>query len=226
MLLDLKSNNVNKEFFMKRKALQLFTYCLLAFLVVCSCDFRTDEERFQTEIRLFIMEHIENPSHYQPLAFQRIDNGFLSADDGLATSIMAVQDTVRTKLNFASAFFNPEQGSAIHQFLAAIDNFEFELIDELIFESVTMDKQIEKPLKQADINLWNSYRAQQQIFNDQISILNQQLKTYNLSVFHIDLSGESTVHYYHEYELNAQHLASVFELSTADLEMLSFKDIL
>jgi hypothetical protein len=226
MLLDLKSNNVNKEFFMKRKALQLFTYCLLAFLVVCSCDFRTDEERFQTEIRLFIMEHIENPSHYQPLAFQRIDNGFLSADDGLATSIMAVQDTVRTKLNFASAYFTTDQQSAMSQFLGANDNFEFDLLDELLFENVAMDKQVEKSMSRTDLNLWAHYKAQQQVFNDQLLVLNQQLKTYNLSVFHIDLSGESTVHYYHEYELNAQHLASVFELSTADLEMLSFKDIL
>jgi hypothetical protein len=226
MLLDLKSNNVDKKFFMKRKALQLFTYCLLAFLVVCSCDFRTDEERFQTEIRLFIMEHIENPSHYQPLAFQRIDNGFLSADDGLATSIMAVQDTVRTKLNFASAYFTTDQQSAMSQFLGANDNFEFDLLDELLFENVAMDKQVEKSMSRTDLNLWTHYKAQQQVFNDQLLVLNQRLKTYNLSVFHIDLSGESTVHYYHEYELNAQHLASVFELSTADLEMLSFKDIL
>lgn len=172
------------------------------------------------------MEHIENPSHYQPLAFQRIDNGFLSADDGLATSIMAVQDTVRTKLNFASAYFTTDQQSAMSQFLGANDNFEFDLLDELLFENVAMDKQVEKSMSRTDLNLWAHYKAQQQVFNDQLLVLNQQLKTYNLSVFHIDLSGESTVHYYHEYELNAQHLASVFELSTADLEMLSFKDIL
>jgi hypothetical protein len=211
---------------MKSKILQLITYGTLALLTVCACDFRADEEKFQTEIRFFIMEHIENPNSYNPVAFQRIDNGFLSQDHELVTTIIAVQDTVRTKLNFASAYFNLEEQSAISRFLTASNNFEFELIDELIFESVTMDKQVENALKNADVSLWNRYKAQQQIFNDQISLLNQQLNGFNLSAFHIDLSGESTVHYYHQYSLDSEPLATVFELSVNNLEVLSFKDIL
>lgn len=211
---------------MKRKSLQLFTYALMALLVICSCDLRTEEEKFEMEIRFFIMEHIENPTSYSPMAFHRIDNDFLSKDQGLVTSIMAVQDTVRTKLNFASAYFNPEQHSAMSRFLAVSNNFEFDLIDELIFETVAMDKQMERAFINTDVDLWSAYKAQQIVFSEQISFLNDQLNRYNLSAFHIDLSGNASVHYFHQYGLGSEQMTTVFELSTGNLEVLSFKDIL
>jgi hypothetical protein len=125
---------------MKRKIFQLFTAGLVVLLAICSCDLRSDEDKFQSEISFFIMEHLENPSEYNPLSFQRIDNGFLSSHQALATSVMAVQDTVRTKLSLASNLFEEDRNDIIERFLAANDNFEFDLLDELIFENVSLDK--------------------------------------------------------------------------------------
>lgn len=211
---------------MKRKFFQLFTWGLLVILAICSCDLRTEEDKFQSEIRFFILEHLDNPSEYNPLSFQRIDNAFLSSDQALATSIMAVQDTVRTKLSLASNLLAEDTNDIMHRFLAASDNFEFDLLDELIFENVSLDKQMEKSLNNTSTSILQAYKIHQQRFNDQISILNQQLNAFNLSAYHIDLSGKASVHYLHQYALGAEEMATVFELSTENLEVLSFKDIL
>ncbi|PIQ49614.1 MAG: hypothetical protein COW03_04480 [Cytophagales bacterium CG12_big_fil_rev_8_21_14_0_65_40_12] len=211
---------------MKRKIFQLFTWGLLVILAICSCDLRSDEDKFQSEIRFFILEHLENPSEYSPLSFQRIDNAFLSSNQALATSIIAVQDTVRTKLSLASNLLQEGKNGIMHRFLAANDNFEFDLLDELIFENVRLDKQMEKSSAKTNSSVLEEYKLQQQLFNDQISILNQQLNALNLSVFHMDLSGKTSVHYLHQYQLEDQPLTTVFELSTENLEVLSFKDIL
>jgi predicted RNA-binding protein with RPS1 domain len=211
---------------MKRRIFQLFTGGLLVLLAICSCDLRSDEDKFQSEIRFFILEHLDNPSEYNPLSFQRIDNAFLSSDQELATSIMAVQDTVRTKLSLASNLLAEDTNDIMHRFLSASDNFEFNLLDELIFENLSLDKQMEKSLNKSSDSILEDYKIQQQLFNDQILQLNQQLNTLNLSVFHMDLSGKASVHYFHQYELGTAQMATVFELSTENLEVLSFKDIL
>ena len=211
---------------MKRRIFQLFTWGLLVILAICACDLRTEEDKFQSEIRFFILEHLDNPSEYNPLSFQRIDNAFLSSDIELATSIMAVQDTVRTKLSLVSSFLQQDENGIMHRFLSANDNFEFDLLDELIFENVSLDKQVKESMGTNSLSVLEDYKIQQQRFNDQILQLNQQLNTLNLSVFHIELSGKTSVHYLHQYQLGDQPLTTVFELSTENLEVLSFKDIL
>lgn len=211
---------------MKRRIFQLFTGGLLVLLAICSCDLRSDEDKFQSEIRFFILEHLDNPNEYNPLSFQRIDNGFLSSDQALSTSIMAVQDTVRTKLSLVSNWVEEDRNDIIERFLAANDNFEFDLLDELIFENVSLDKQMERYLSKTSTSVLKEYKIQQQRFNDQILQLNQQLKAFNLSAYHIDLSGKASVHYFHQYALGTAQMATVFELSTENLEVLSFKDIL
>jgi hypothetical protein len=211
---------------MKRKIFQLFTAGLVVLLAICSCDLRSDEDKFQSEISFFIMEHLENPSEYNPLSFQRIDNGFLSSHQALATSVMAVQDTVRTKLSIASNLLEEDRNDIIERFLAANDNFEFDLLDELIFENVSLDKQMERSLSKTSASVLKEYKMQQQRFNDQILQLNQQLNEFNLSAYHIDLSGNASVHYFHQYALGTAQMATVFELSNENLEVLSLKDIL
>ncbi len=114
----------------------------------------------------------------------------------------------------------------MHRFVADNDHFQFDLLDELIFENVRLDKQMENLLNNTSASISEAYKVQQQLFNDQILQLNQQLNTLNLSVFHMDLSGKASVHYYHQYELGTTQMTTVFELSTENLEVLSFKDIL
>jgi hypothetical protein len=211
---------------MKRRIFKLFTWGLLVILAICSCDLRTEEDKFQSEIRFFILEHLDNSSEYNPLSFQRIDNAFLSSDIELATSIMAVQDTVRTKLNLALDYSVVFESPLFDAFLAMENEFEIDLMDELILENVKLDKAVKSKLKTKVPDDSKGYLAQQQIFSDQLSAINNRLSNFNLSAYHIDLSGKASTFYLHEYQLNQeQSNTTVFELNTESLEVLSFKDI-
>tara|TARA_A100000171_G_scaffold42660_1_gene44208 strand:- start:6674 stop:7315 length:642 start_codon:yes stop_codon:yes gene_type:complete len=192
-----------------------------------SCDRRNDEDRFQAEIRYFILEHLDNDIAYNPVRFQRIDNDFLSSDMTLMTSVLAIQDTVRTKVNMALNFSVEFESPVIQAFLSMENNFEIDLIDELILENVKLDNALKAKLKVNQEAFPESYRTQQQLFTDQLSEINNALGHFNLSAYHIDLSGKSSTFYLHEYQLNqAQSITTVFELNTESLEVLSFKDII
>ena len=191
-----------------------------------SCDRRNDEDRFQAEIRYFILEHLDNDIAYNPVRFQRIDNDFLSSDMTLMTSVLAIQDTVRTKVNMALNFSVEFESPVIQAFLSMENNFEIDLIDELILENVKLDNALKAKLKSSQSTFPENYRAQQQLFNDQLFDINNALSHFNLSAYHIDLSGKTSTFYLHEYQLNqAQSITTVFELNTESLEVLSFKDI-
>ncbi|KOF02923.1 hypothetical protein OB69_08755 [Roseivirga seohaensis subsp. aquiponti] len=201
-------------------ALVLTTFSLF------SCDRRNDEDRFQAEIRYFILEHLDNDIAYNPVRFQRIDNDFLSSDMTLMTSVLAIQDTVRTKVNMALNFSVEFESPVIQAFLSMENNFEIDLIDELILENVKLDNALKAKLKSSQSTFPENYRAQQQLFNDQLFDINNALSHFNLSAYHIDLSGKTSTFYLHEYQLNqAQSITTVFELNTESLEVLSFKDI-
>tara|TARA_R110001592_G_scaffold60125_7_gene182770 strand:+ start:165 stop:803 length:639 start_codon:yes stop_codon:yes gene_type:complete len=212
---------------MKRKALSngILGVLLLA-LGLTACDQRNDEDKFQAEIRYFILEHLEDDIAYSPVRFQRIDNNFLSSDMDLMTSVLAIQDTVRTKLNLALDYSVEFESPLINAFLSMENNFEIDLIDELILENIKLDNALKAKLKVNQNTFPESYRAQQQLFTDQLSEINNTLSHFNLSAYHIDLSGKASTFYLHEYQLNqAQSITTVFELNTESLEVLSFKDI-
>ena len=191
-----------------------------------SCDRRNDEDRFQAEIRYFILEHLDNDIAYHPIRFQRIDNDFLSSDMTLMTSVLAIQDTVRTKVNMALNFSVEFESPVIQAFLSMENNFEIDLIDELILENVKLDNALKAKLKSNQKTFPENYRAQQQLFTDQLFAINNALSHFNLSAYHLDLSGKVSTFYLHEYQLNqAQNITTVFELNTKSLEVLSFKDI-
>ena len=211
---------------MKRKVLSNGIMCLMLLaLGFTACDQRNDEDKFQAEIRYFILEHLENDIAYTPVRFQRIDNNFLSSDLKLMTSVLAIQDTVRTKMNLALDHFVVFESPIITAFLGMENNFEIDLIDELILENVKLDSALKSKLKHK--SLPKNYRAQQQLFNDQLFDINNALSHFNLSAYHIDLSGKASTFYLHEYQLNQeQSITTVFELNTESLEVLSFKDII
>tara|TARA_R110001599_G_scaffold227688_2_gene426748 strand:+ start:516 stop:1148 length:633 start_codon:yes stop_codon:yes gene_type:complete len=210
---------------MKRKALSngILGVMLLA-LSLTACDQRNDEDKFQAEIRYFILEHLENDIAYKPVRFQRIDNNFLSSDMTLMTSVLAIQDTVRTKLNLALDYSVVFESPLINDFLGMENNFEIDLIDELILENIKLDNALKAKINHKPLP--ENYRAQQQLFTDQLFDINNALSHFNLSAYHIDLSGNASTFYLHEYQLNqGQSITTVFELDTKSLEVLSFKDI-
>ncbi|KYG83471.1 hypothetical protein [Roseivirga echinicomitans] len=191
-----------------------------------SCDRRNGEDKFQAEIRYFILEHLENDIAYNPIRFQRIDNNFLSSDVALMTSVLAIQDTVRTKLNLALDYSVVFESPLINTFLSMENSFEIDLIDELIMENIKLDNALKAKLKVNQKTFPESYRTQQQLFTDQLLDINNALSYFNLSAYHLDLSGKASTFYLHEYQLNqAQNITTVFELNTESLEVLSFKDI-
>lgn len=210
---------------MKRKVLSngILGVMLLA-LGLTACDQRKEEDRIQAEIRYFILEHLENDIAYNPVRFQRIDNNFLSSDMDLMTSVLAIQDTVRTKLNLALDYSVEFESPLINIFLSMENNFEIDVIDELIMENVKLDNALKTKLNHKPLP--ENYRAQQQLFANQLFDINNALSHFNLSAYHIDLSGNASTFYLHEYQLNqGQSITTVFELNTESLEVLSFKDI-
>lgn len=200
---------------------------MLLALGLTACDQRNDGDRFQAEIRYFILEHLEDDIAYRPVRFQRIDNSFLSSDVTLMTSVLAIQDTVRTKLNMALDHSVVFESSVINAFLGMEDGFEIDLIDELILENIKLDNAVKAKLKLNEQPFPKSYLVQQQLFTDQLFDINNTLSHFNLSAYHMDLSGRKSIFYIHEYQLNqAQSITTIFELDTESLEVLSFKDII
>ncbi|WP_323755420.1 hypothetical protein [Roseivirga sp.] len=211
---------------MKRKVIWngVLGVMLLA-LGLTACDQRNDEDRFQAEIRYFILEHLEDDIAYNPIRFQRIDNNFLSSDVELMTSVLAIQDTVRTKMNLALGNAVVFESPVIKAFLGMENDFEIDLIDELILENIKLDNALKSKLDHKPLP--ENYRAQQQLFTDQLFDINNALSHFNLSAYHIDLSGKASTFYLHQYQLNqAQSITTIFELNTESLEVLSFKDII
>ena len=191
-----------------------------------SCHQNKSEHDDLAEIRYFILEHLDDGIAYQPLSFQRIDNGFLSSDSEIMTSLLALQDTVKNQfelsLNYQLAFDSP----LINDFLAMQNEFEVDLIDELLMEVVKLEKAFSTKAKASGSKLPNAYLEQRQLFTDHFTELNAALSNYNLSAYHLDLSGEKSKFYIHQYSLDQnQPIHTVFELSTIDGSILSFKDV-
>ncbi|MGW8121724.1 hypothetical protein ACV07N_03615 [Roseivirga echinicomitans] len=212
---------------MKRNALwNGFMALMIVALGFTACELKSDEDRFQSEIRYFILEHLDNDIAYNPIRFQAIDNGFLSSDVVLITSVLAIQDTVRTKLNLALDQSVAFKSPLLDAFLAMENNFEIDLIDEIMLENIKLDKAVQSKLKANSRSVPKGYLAQQQLFTDQLFAINHRLNHFNLSAYHLDLSGKTATFYLHEYQLNqGQSITTVFELNTESLEVLSFKDI-
>lgn len=210
----------------KKISLNLFVYSLVLTLVLCACGREATEENFQNEIRYFILEHLEDEIEYTALSFQKIDNDFLSSDTELATSILAVQDSVKAKLHIALQYAIDFESDVMKKFLTAQNRFEVDLIDELIFENVRLDKAVKLGLNNKGLSLPEQYYNEQQVFSNAILDTNQRLQFFNLSAYHLDLNGDKSVYYLHQFRFGHNHNRSiVFELDTESLEVLSFKEI-
>lgn len=199
---------------------------LLAFLGLSACKQKRSEKEYMSEIRFFILEHLDDNIAYAPIAFQQIDNGFLSSDTEIMTSLFALQDTVKSQYNMALDYAVAFESPVLNSFLSMENNFAVDLTDELLLEAVKLDMAFSAKIRKEGKDMPEVYSTLKQLFTDQFGTLNQKLSRYNLSAYHLDLSGKSSVFYLHEYQLNqGQPIITVFELSTKDLAVLSFKDI-
>lgn len=199
---------------------------LISLLGLSACHQKGNEESYMSEIRFFILEHLENGIAYQPITFQRIDNGFLSSDTEIMTSLLALQDTVKSQYNLALDYAVAFESPTINSFLSMENSFAVDLTDEILLEAVRIDKAFSSKIKNEGQNVPEVYMKLKQLFTDQFESLNQKLSHYNLSAYHIDLSGTNSVFYLHDYKLNQDEtISTIFELSAKDFEILSFKDI-
>lgn len=192
----------------------------LVTLVLLSCDNRTDEEKWQAEIRYFIMLQADDFDSYQSIDFQKIDLAFFQSNTEIQKSLMALQDTTRTKLRYYATIDQPSE-SLVGNLSQRLLDFKVDQVDEFLIENIRLDKALNKHFETLPAELIAAKAKEEEALN----ILNNQLAAFNLSIYNINLTDGNSVFYYHQFELEGDRHSGIFELNRESLEVLSFKEI-
>ena len=189
-------------------------------LVFLSCDKRSDDEKWQAEIRYFIMIQADDFDSYQAGEFQQIDLDFLMSNTEIQKSLLVLQDTTRTKLKYYSTLENTSP-KLIAQLSESLNDFPIDYVDEFQFDNARLDKALRHHYQDMPESLLTIETKQQEA----LSILNTELSAYGLSIYNINLTDGDAVFYYHSFLLQGTEHTGVFELNKETLEVQSFKEV-
>lgn len=189
-------------------------------LALLSCDKRTEDEKWQAEIRYFIMTQADDFKSYQAIDFQQIDMDFLMSNTEIQKSLVVLQDTTRTKLQYYTSLENANE-QLVSKLSESLSDFPVDYVDEFQFENARLDKALRAHYQNLPETLLAIETKQQQA----LSILNTELSAYGLSIYNINLTDGAAVFYYHTFQIDGNEHAAVFELNKETLEVESFKEL-
>ncbi len=206
---------------MKKRIYQNFLLSLsLVAFVVLSCDKRSEEEKWQAEIRYFISLQADDFSSYQSIDFQKIDLDFFASNKEIQRSLITLQDTTRTKLKYY-ATLAVQSELLVDELTKKLGNFPVDQVDEFLMENIRLDKALNTHFGALPTELLAAKAKEEEA----LSILNSQLSAFNLSIYNINLTNGNSVFYYHKFGLKNGEHSGIFELDKESLEVLSFKEI-
>ena len=214
---------------------KLFANICLCFLAIClyatSCDFRSLEEKQQEEISFFIMIELEEGLTYEPMAFSKVDAGFLMRDGKIRSMLSMVRDTVRMKLDIAKAL-SLKDHKVVGTLAKKSTKLDLSGLDELVFENVQLDQLIRKQLQKRPTiqKIALDFESAVAQMDWQLNTINDKLGDFNLSIYHLDFENPDTDLFYHQYLIQSasetQSFQKIFELDKNTVQIRTVKDVL
>ncbi|NVJ46419.1 MAG: hypothetical protein HWE07_04800 [Cytophagia bacterium] len=195
----------------------LFLFSALAFVAFFSCDQRTDEEKWEAQIRGFIYEYKDEVQSYVPLRYQKIDLAFLENQEVIKDALLVLQDTTRQRvrqLHLANLSDQVENISAFSE------PFHLDKIDDYLKLRASAEGRLSRKQKPHSETYQQALALEQSALDNLESLLSQ----FNLSIYSIDFEDDPVI-YLHEYRMNDEDRSAVFELDRESSEILSFKEL-
>lgn len=185
--------------------------------VFLSCDKRTDEEKWEAQIRSFFYEYKEDVQAYVPLRYQKIDLAFLENQDLIKDALLVLQDTTRQRvrqLHLANLSDEAEHISAFSE------PFHIDKIDDYLKLRASAEGRLSRKQKTHSETYQQALALEQSALDNLESLLSQ----FNLSIYSIDFENNPVI-YFHEYRMDNKDRSAVFELDRESEAVISFREI-
>lgn len=185
--------------------------------VFLSCDKRTDEEKWEAQIRSFFYEYKEDVQAYVPLRYQKIDLAFLENQDLIKDALLVLQDTTRQRvrqLHLANLSDEVEHISAFSE------PFHIDKIDDYLKLRASAEGRLSRKQKTHSETYQQALALEQSALDNLESLLSQ----FNLSIYSIDFENDPVI-YFHEYRMDNKDRSAVFELDRESEAVISFREI-
>lgn len=195
----------------------LFLFSALAFVAFFSCDQRTDEEKWEAQIRGFIYEYKDEVQSYVPLRYQKIDLAFLENQEVIKDALLVLQDTTRQRvrqLHLANLADEVENISVFSE------PFHLDKIDDYLKLRASAEGRLSRKQKPHSETYQQALALEQRALDNLESLLSQ----FNLSIYSIDFENDPVI-YFHEYRMNDEDRSAVFELDRKKGNVISFREI-
>lgn len=202
---------------MKALSKNLLVISAMVGLVFFSCDKRTAEEKWESEIRSFFYEYKDDAQAYVPLRYQKIDLAFLADQAPIQKALLVLQDTTRQRvrqLHLANLSHKVEGVSTFMQ------PFQIDQVDDYLKLRASAEGELSRKGKSY------SEAYQLALANEQLALneLEHLLGQFNLSIYSIDFENNPVI-YFHEYRMDDEDRSAVFELDRENGSVVSFREI-
>ncbi|WP_420384727.1 hypothetical protein [Roseivirga sp.] len=202
---------------MKALFKNLLLLTALATLTFLSCDSRTEDEKWQAEIRYFFMQHNDDYRSYEPVSFQKIDLAYLESQEPIQKALLVLQDTTKMRvkeLQLARLFETADEVMPFAQ------KFSIDQIDDYIKIKASVEGALKRKGNEASEAYQQALRQEENALN----LLSDVLSHFNLSIYSIDFANDPVI-YFHEYLLDYMPRSAVFELNRESAEVISFREV-
>lgn len=202
---------------MKRLLKNTLLLGAIATLAFFSCDQRTDEEKWEAQIRRFFYEYKEDVQAYVPLRYQKIDLVFLENQDVIKEALLVLQDTTRQRVKQLHLANLSDEIEKISTFS---EPFHLDHIDDYLKLRASAEGRLNRKLKTHSETYQQTLAREQSALDNLESLLSQ----FNLSIYSIDFENDPVI-YFHEYRMNDEDRSAVFELDREKGNVISFREI-
>lgn len=202
---------------MKALSKKLLVISAMVGLVFFSCDKRTAEEKWESEIRSFFYEYKDDAQVYVPLRYQKIDLAFLADQAPIQKALLVLQDTTRQRVRQLHLANLSHQVEGISTFMQP---FQIDRVDDYLKLRASAEGELSRKGKSY------SEAYQLALANEQLALseLEHLLGQFNLSIYSIDFENNPVI-YFHEYIMDDEDRSAIFELDRENGSVVSFREI-
>lgn len=203
---------------MKTLAKNGFLLGALAAFVFLSCDRRSDEEKWEGQIRAFFYEYKDDSHSYVPLRYQKIDLAFLADQAPIQKALLVLQDTTRQRVKQLHLANLSDKVESISTFTQP---FPIDQVDDYLKLRAAAEGQLSRKNKRPSEAYQLALAKEESALKDLEHLLSQ----FNLSIYSIDFNSRPVI-YFHEYRMNGDDKSAVFELDRENNSVISFRELI
>ncbi len=195
----------------------VYLFLGLSLVVFLACDRRSDEDKWEAEIRYFFYQHQEDYTSYVPVNFQKIDLAFLESQQPIQEALLVVQDTTKMRIEQMNL---AHLSAEVEQLISFSQPFAIDEIDDFLKVRASADRQLSERSKTRSTAYEQALIKEESAINQLANILAK----FNLSIYSIDFETDPVI-YSHQYEMDGVERSAIFELDKESAEILAFKEL-